>query len=165
MENFKPNLKRGWREVTRRYSHFHIIFWDSYSLYFHGKIRLGKGLGIDISFWGSVQYHLHSAGVDHHNVLADMRGKPWETLKTFLYLPCNLLSALFNTWNKKRRQSHVICQISSISGKHRQAPLAWLIVGGLFAGKSVMGFGEQVEGLEAFHCFPLCLFTLQEKFH
>lgn len=72
MENFQPDLKKREDEgkVIRRYSHFHTIFWDNCSICSHGKITLGKGLVLDISFWGSVQYPLHSAGVDHHNVPA-----------------------------------------------------------------------------------------------
>lgn len=79
-----------------------------------------------------------------------------EQLKTLPYLLCNLSSIPLNTWNKKRRQSHAIHQIVSISGKHQWTPLAWLIMGGLFAEKRVEGLGEQV-GLSI-----IFLFALQE---
>lgn len=74
-------------------------------------------------------------------------GNHGEHLKPLPYLPYNLISISINTWKRKRRQSHIIHQIIGISGKHWRAPLSWLNVSGLFAGKIVKGLGKQVGGL------------------
>lgn len=65
-------------EVARRYSYFHTIPRDNCSRYFHRKIRLGKGSGLDfpfLFFLKSVRYWLISGAVDHHRIPPDGKGE------------------------------------------------------------------------------------------